>query len=255
MAGHSKWANVKHRKARVDAQKGKIFTKLAREIIVAAREGGGDLEANFRLRLAVQKAREANMPGDNINRAIQKGSGEQEAISLEQFNYEGYGPGGVAVLLEIMTDNRNRTAAEIRSIFSRRGGNMGESGCVAWMFKRMGFISIDKQENPTSEDELMLLALESGAEDFKDEGSSYMVLTAPEDFEQVKENLAGQGISYTTAEVTMVPQNTVPVEDQEEAKKLLDLLDALEDQDDVQNVYANFDIPDEIMQSLQAGGD
>lgn len=255
MAGHSKWANVKHRKARVDAQKGKVFTKLAREIIIAAREGGGDLDANFRLRLAVQKAREANMPGDNISRAIQKGTGELDAVSLEQFNYEGYGPGGVAVLLEIMTDNRNRTAAEIRSIFTRRGGNMGESGCVAWMFKRMGFISIDKQENNISEDELMLLALESGAEDFKDEGNSYIILTAPEEFEKVKDSLTGQGPVLATAEVTMVPQNTIPVSEQEEAKKLLDLLDALEDQDDVQNVYANFDIPDEIMQSLQAGSD
>lgn len=256
MAGHSKWANVKHRKARVDAQKGKIFTKLAREIIIAAREGGADLDANFRLRLAVQKAREANMPGDNINRAIQKGSGEQDAISLEQFNYEGYGPGGVAVLLEIMTDNRNRTAAEIRSIFTRRGGNMGESGCVAWMFKRTGFILIDKNETNMSEDEVMLFALESGAEDFKDdEGNNYVILTTPEDFEKVKESLSAQGLIFATAEVTMLPQSTIPVSDQEDAKKLLDLLDALEDQDDVQNVYANFDIPDDIMQSLQGGSD
>ncbi len=250
MAGHSKWANVKHRKARVDAQKGKIFTKLAREIIIAAREGGGDIDANFRLRLAVQKARDANMPGDNITRAIQKGTGELEAISLEQITYEGYGPGGVAVLLDIMTDNRNRTAAEIRSIFTRRGGNMGESGCVAWMFKRMGFIAIERQGGNISEDELMLLALESGAEDFKEEGGSYIILTAPENFETVKNRMIEQGFVLATAEVTMVPQNTIAVTDQEEAKKLLDLLDALEDQDDVQNVYANYDIPEEIMQSL-----
>ena len=250
MAGHSKWANVKHRKARVDAQKGKIFTKLAREIIIASREGGGDLDANFRLRLAVQKAREANMPGDNINRAIQKGMGEQDGLVLEQFNYEGYGPGGVAILLEIMTDNRNRTAAEIRSLFTRRGGNMGESGCVAWMFKRMGYITIDKQDYMPPEDELMLLALESGADDFKDEDSSYVIYTAPEDFEMVKETLLKQNIPVTGAEVTMVPESSVPVNDPEEAKKLLDLLDALEDQDDVQSVYANFDIPDEIIKSL-----
>ena len=250
MAGHSKWANTKHRKARVDAQKGKIFTKLAREIISAAREGGGDLDANFSLRLAVQKAKDSNMPGDNINRAILKGTGEQDGLPLEHFNYEGYGPGGVAVLLEIMTDNRNRTAAEIRSLFTRRGGNMGDLGCVAWMFKRMGYITIDKQDNTLSEDELMLLVLESGAEDFKDEESSFVILTAPEDFEQVKEKLSQQNIPIAVAEVTMVPESTVPVNDPEEAKKLLDLLDALEDQDDVQNVYANYDIPDEIISSL-----
>lgn len=250
MAGHSKWANVKHRKARVDAQKGKIYTKLAREIMIAAKEGGADPEANFRLRLAVQKARDANLPGDNIARAIQKGAGEQGAIDLEQLNYEGYGPGGVAVLLEIMTDNRNRTAAEIRSIFSRRGGNMGESGCVAWMFKRMGSLSVDKQKNSIPEDELMLLALENGAEDFKDESNSYLILTAPEDFEQVKGQMEKYGVIFAEAEVTMVPQNTVPVTDPEEAKKLLGLLEALEDQDDVQNVHANFDIPEEILQSI-----
>jgi len=250
MAGHSKWANVKHRKARVDAQKGKIFTKLAREIIIAAKEGGADPEANFRLRLAVQKAREANLPGDNITRAIQKGAGDQNAIVIEQFNYEGYGPGGVAVLLEVMTDNRNRTAAEIRSIFSRRGGNMGELGCVAWMFKRMGSLSVDKQKNSIPEDELMLLALENGAEDFKDELNSYLILTAPEDFEQVKGQMEKKGVFFAEAEVTMVPQNTVLVTDPEEAKKLLSLLEALEDQDDVQNVHANFDIPEEILQSI-----
>jgi YebC/PmpR family DNA-binding regulatory protein len=250
MAGHSKWANVKHRKARVDAQKGKIFTKLAREIILAAKEGGADLEANFRLRLAVQKARDANLPGDNIARAIQKGSGEQDAIVLEQFNYEGYGPGGVAVLLEVMTDNRNRTAAEIRSIFSRRGGNMGESGCVAWMFKRLGSLSVDKQNNLIPEDELMLLALENGAEDFKDEANNYLIFTAPEDFEQVKGQMEKKGVFFAEAEVTMVPQNTVLVTDPDEAKKLLGLLEALEDQDDVQNVHANFDIPEDVLQSI-----
>ena len=250
MAGHSKWANTKHRKARVDAQKGKIFTKLAREIIIAAREGGGDLDANFSLRLSVQKAKDNNMPGDNINRAIQKGTGEQDGLPLEQFNYEGYGPGGVAVLLDIMTDNRNRTAAEIRSIFTRRNGNMGDLGCVSWMFKRMGYITIDKQEDLPPEDELMLLVLESGAEDFKDEEGSFVILTAPEDFEQVKEKLLEHKIPVAASEVTMVPENTVPVNDVENAKKLLDLLDALEDQDDVQNVYANYDIPDEIMKSL-----
>jgi YebC/PmpR family DNA-binding regulatory protein len=234
----------------VDAQKGKMFTKLAREIIVAAREGGGDLNVNFRLRLAVQKAREANMPGDNINRAIQKGSGEGDNISLEQISYEGYGPGGVAVLLEIMTDNRNRTAAEIRHIFSRRGGNMGESGCVAWMFKRKGYLTIDKIEGLPSEDDLMMLALEAGAEDFKEEDNSYVIVTSPEDFENLKEKFLEKNINFTTAEITMVPSTTVLIEDPEEAGKVLNLLEALEEHDDVQNVYANFDIPEEILQSL-----
>lgn len=250
MAGHSKWANVKHRKARADAQKGKVFTKLAKEIIVAAREGGGDINTNFRLRLAVQKARDANMPGDNINRAIQRGSGEGESLSLEEIVYEGYGPGGVAVLLEILTDNRNRTASEIRHIFSRRGGNMGETGCVAWMFSRKGYLTLEDKEALPSEDDLMLLALETGAEDLKVEDSGYVIITAPEDFEGLREKFAEQNINFTTAEVTMVPSNVVPIEDPEEAAKILGLLEALEEHDDVQNVYANFDIPDEILQSL-----
>jgi YebC/PmpR family DNA-binding regulatory protein len=250
MAGHSKWENIKRRKARVDAQKGKIFTKLAREIIVAAKEGGPDLDTNFRLRLAVQKAKEANMPNDNINRAIQKGSGEGETLALEQLYYEGYGPGGVAVLLEIMTDNRNRTAAEIRHIFSRRDGNMGESGCVAWMFNRKGYLSIDKKEGLPSEDDLMLLALEAGAEDFKDEDNSYVIITAPENFESIKDKFLEQDLDLATAEVTMVPTSTIRIEEAEGAAKVLDLLEALEEHDEVQNVYANFDIPEEIMQSL-----
>ena len=250
MAGHSKWANTKHRKARADAQKGKVFTKIAREIIVAAREGGPDPEANFRLRLAVQKAREVNMPGDNINRAIQKGSGEGDSISLEQITYEGYGPSGVAVLLEIMTDNRNRTAADIRHIFSRRGGSMGESGCVAWIFNRKGYLTIDHAEGLPSEDELMMLALEGGAEDFQTEENSYVILTSTEDFERVKDTFMKENIELSAAEVTMVPSNLIRVEDPDEAARVLSLLEALEEHDDVQNVYANFDIPDEIMQSL-----
>lgn len=250
MAGHSKWENIKRRKARVDAQKGKIFTRLAREIIVAAKEGGVDLNTNFRLRLAVQKAREANMPNENIGRAIQKGSGEGGALNLEQLYYEGYAPGGVAVLLEMMTDNRNRTAAEIRHIFSRRGGNMGESGCVAWMFKRKGYLSIDKKEGLPSEDDLMLLALETGAEDFKDEDSSYVIITSPEDFEAIKDKFIEQGLDLATTEITMVPTTTVRIEEAEEASKVLALLEALEEHDEVQNVYANFDIPEEIMQAL-----
>ncbi len=250
MAGHSKWSNIKHRKARADAQKGKIFTKLAREIIVAVREGGGDLDNNFSLRLAVQKAREANMPGDSINRAIQKGLGEPGDLSLEQVVYEGYGPGGVAILLDIMTANRNKTAAEIRHIFSRRGGSMGESGCVLWMFKRKGYIVVEREEGTLSEEELLLAVLESGAEDFKEEENSYVIITPPEQFEAVKEKLREHGIVPGTAEVTMVPQVTVTVEDAGEATRLLGLLEALEDHDDVQNVFANFDIPEEVMRSV-----
>ncbi len=251
MAGHSKWANVKHRKARVDAQKGKVFTKLAREITVAARESGGDIELNFRLRLAVQKAREANLPGENINRAIQKGLGEIEGVELEQVTYEGYGPGGIAVLIDILTDNRNRTAPEIRHIFSRRGGNMGESGCVSWMFKRKGYFTLEKQASLPSEDDLMMLALENGAEDFKEEDGNYVIITPPEDFENLKETFLEKKFEFTSAEVTMVPENTIQVNDPEEAAKVLRLLEALEEHDDVQNVYANFDIPEEIMQSLE----
>ena len=251
MSGHSKWANVKHKKGRADAQKGKIFTKLAREIMVAAREGGDNIDQNFRLRLAVQKARENNLPSDNITRAIQKGAGGSEETALEQMNYEGYGPGGIAVLIEIMTDNRNRTAPEIRHIFSRRGGNMGESGCVSWMFKRKGYFTLEKQSHLPPEDELMTLALDSGAEDFNEEDNTYVITTAPEDFETMRNAFQEKGIEFTSAEVTMAPENTIRIENAEEAAKLLRLLEALEDHDDVQNVYANFDISEEVMNSLQ----
>jgi YebC/PmpR family DNA-binding regulatory protein len=247
MAGHSKWANVKHRKARVDAQKGKIFTKLAREIIVAAREGGGDINANFRLRLAVQKARENNMPGDNIQRAIQKGAGGSEGEVYEQISYEGYAPGGVAVLLDVMTDNRNRTVADIRHIFSRHGGSLGESGCVAWMFARKGLIILRKEELRIDEDEMMLLALEAGAADIKDEGDAFSIITELEDFETVKEHLLAHKVRPAGAEVTKLPSSTVPVANPDDVKRILGLMEGLEDHDDVQSVYANFDIPDELM--------
>ncbi len=250
MAGHSKWANIKHRKARADAQKGKVFTKLAREITVAAKEGGDDINMNFRLRLAVQKAREANVPTENINRAIQRGAGGSDNDGLEQVMYEGYGPGGVAVLIQILTDNRNRTAPEIRNIFSRNDGSMGESGCVAWMFSRKGYITIDKVESLPTEDELMMLALEGGAEDFKEEENSYVITSEPEDFEALRGMLNDQQVLLSTSEVTMVPQNLVRIDNLEDASKVLRLLEALEDHEDVQNVYSNFDIPEEILQSV-----
>ncbi len=248
MAGHSKWANTKHRKARVDAQKGKIFTKIARELTVAAREGGDDLNANFRLRLAVQKARENNMPGDNIQRAIQKGLGGQEGSSFEQASYEGYAVGGVAVLLDAMTDNRNRTVAEIRHIFSRHGGSLGESGCVSWIFNRKGLISVSTREKQMDEDDLMLIALEAGAEDVNADGEdSFTIITAVDQFESTKQALLDQGIEVVSAEVTMLPSTAVEITDQDDAAKIIRLMEALDDHDDVQNVYANFDIPEELL--------
>jgi YebC/PmpR family DNA-binding regulatory protein len=248
VAGHSKWANIKRRKARVDAQKGKIFTKLAREIIVAAKEGGDDIETNFSLRLAVQKARENNMPNDNIQRAIQRGSGGLEGESYDQVNYEGYAPGGVAVLLEALTDNRNRTVAEVRHLFSRYGGSLGESGCVAWMFERKGLFIVKKEGLKISEDDLMLIALEAGAEDIKEEDETYSIITSPELFEEVKDYLQKEKIAFESAEVTMLPQNTVEIDNPDEVRRILDLMEALEDNDDIQNVYANFEIPDALME-------
>jgi YebC/PmpR family DNA-binding regulatory protein len=248
VAGHSKWANIKRRKARVDAQKGKIFTKVAREIIVAAREGGADIETNFRLRLAVQNARDNNMPNDNIQRAIQRGTGELEGESYDEVSYEGYASGGVAVLLEAVTDNRNRTVAEIRHLFSRYGGNLGESGCVSWMFQRKGLFIVKRENLSISEDDLILIALEAGAEDVLEEDDTYSIITTTELYEEVKEHLQEQGIVLESSEVTMLPQNTVEIEDPDEARRILGLMDALEDNDDVQNVYANFEIPEELME-------
>jgi len=248
MAGHSKWANTKHRKARQDAAKGKIFTKLAREITVAAREGGEDLDSNFSLRLAVQKARENNMPNDNIQRAIQKGVGGQEGSSFEQANYEGYAAGGVAILLEVLTDNRNRTVAEIRHIFSRHGGSLGESGCVSWMFNRKGYLSVSKNELDMDEDDFMLAALDVGAEDVELESdATYSITTDLDQFESVKHQLQEQGIPIISSEVTMLPSTTIDIEDSEVAARIIRLMEALDDHDDVQNVYANFDIPEELM--------
>ncbi len=248
MAGHSKWANTKHRKARADAQKGKIFTKLAREITVAAREGGEDLDTNFSLRLAVQKARDNNMPSDNIQRAIQRGTGSQEGSNYEQASYEGYAVGGIAILLEAMTDNRNRTVAEIRHIFSRHGGSLGESGCVAWMFNRKGYITVNQKVLDIDEDDLMTAALEAGAEDIDLENDgTYSITTSLDNFEAVKDHLQQKGIAIASAEVTMLPANTIEVSDPEAADRIIRLMEALDDHDDVQNVYANFDIPDELL--------
>ncbi len=243
MAGHSKWANIKHKKARADAQKGKLYTKIAREIIVAAKQGGGDPDANFALRIAIDKARSMNLPNDNINRAIQRGVGAQDGDNYESFSYEGYGPGGVAIIVDLLSDNRNRTASDIRHLFSKHGGNMGETGCVSYMFDRKGVIIVDREQESRSEDDMLLAALEGGAEDLQIEDDSFQVITAPEDLEAVRRSLQEQGVQMESAELSMLPQTMVAV-DGEAAVKALRLLDALEEHDDVQNVYTNADIED-----------
>lgn len=238
MAGHSKWANIKHKKARQDANRGKVFTKITREIIVAVRHGGADPEGNMQLRMALNKARAANIPNDNINRAIARAVGSSEGDNLEEITYEGYGPGGVAILLDILTDNRNRTAGEIRYILSRKGGNLGETGCVSWMFKRKGLILV---EEGADEEELMLAALEAGAEDVREAGQGWEIVTAPEDLEKVKDALEGLGLTLAAAELTMLPDSL-----SEGPAQVLDLIDALEEHDDVQNVYTNWDMPEDL---------
>ncbi|MFP5211885.1 MAG: YebC/PmpR family DNA-binding transcriptional regulator [Acidobacteriota bacterium] len=248
MSGHSKWSTIKHKKGAADAKRGKIFTKIIKEIMVAARMGGGSIEGNARLRAAVLAAKAENMPKDNIERAIKKGTGELEGVNYEEFSYEGYGPGGVAVLVDIMTDNRNRAASDVRHIFSKNGGNLGESGCVAWMFDKKGSVVFDKSK--VSEDELMEVALEAGAEDVKDQEDQFEVTTSMEDFLTVKGVFDEKGMTYEAAEITMIPQTVVKVEDEKLAGQLLRLMDALEDCDDVQNAYANFDIPDEILNAI-----
>jgi len=246
VAGHSKWANIKHRKAKMDAQKGKIFTKIAREIIVAARMGGGDPANNFRLKLLIEKAKAANMPNENIQRAIQKGIGGSEGDNYEELRYEGYGPGGVAIMVTLLTDNRNRSAAEMRHIFSKNGGNLGETGCVSWMFKEKGQITVSREETNISEDDLMLAALDAGAEDVITEDDRFVIYTAPDDLEKVRESLITQGIKVSEAEVNLIPENTMEISDAEQAKKIIKLIDSLEDHDDVQKVYTNFELSDSL---------
>lgn len=248
MAGHSKWANIKHRKGAVDAKRGKVFTRLIKEIMVAARMGGGDVGANPRLRTAISAAKAVNMPKDNIERGIKKGTGELEGVVYEEITYEGYGPGGVAVLVECMTDNRVRTVADVRFIFGKCNGNMGESGCVNWMFDRKGSILVEK--SAADEDQLMELAIEAGAEDVVEEGDTFQVLTAPDDFDAVREALEGAGIAFIEASIAMVPQNVVEVAEEKTAQQLLRLLEMLEENDDVQHVHANFDIPDAVMEAV-----
>ena len=248
MSGHSKWASIKHKKGALDAKRGKLFTKIIREITVSARQSGGNPDANPRLRLAKQKAKDANMPQDNIERAIKKGTGELEGTRYEEVVYEGYGLNGVAIMVEAMTDNKNRTTGEVRNIFSKKGGNMAGQGSVSWMFEKKGYIVVNKSE--VGEDKLMSIVLEAGAEDMKPEESTYAITTQPNDFDNVKKAIEDNNIKIEAAEVTMVPKNTIKVTG-DEAKKILSLVNDLEEHDDVQNVYANFDIPDDVLKEME----
>ncbi len=247
MSGHSKWSSIKHKKGAADAKRGKIFTRLIREITVAARMGGGDPTGNPRLRSAIAAAKAENMPKENIERGIKKGTGELEGTSYEENSYEGYGPGGVAVLVDCLTDNRNRTVAEVKHAFERHGGNLGEPGCVSWMFDKKGRIVVEKDK--VEEEKLLDLALEAGAEDVNEEEGEFEVITDPGDFEGVREAVESAGIPYSLAEISMIPKNTVKLEGKK-AQQMLNLMQVLEDNDDVSNVYANFDIPDEVMEAL-----
>jgi YebC/PmpR family DNA-binding regulatory protein len=249
MSGHSKWSSIKHKKGAADAKRGQLFTKLTRALIVAAKDGGPDPASNLALQNAIEKARDASMPKDNIERAIARGSGTgADAASYEHISYEGYGPGGVAVYVDVLTDNRNRTAGEVRHTFARHDGNLAESGAVAWLFERKGVVLVDRDS--TDEDELTLAAADAGAEDVAEEGSSFEVTCAPEDLHSVREALEAAGIAVTDADVTMLPKTTVEIEDESVARNVLKLIDGLEENDDVQDVYANFDIPEHVLEAV-----
>jgi YebC/PmpR family DNA-binding regulatory protein len=247
MSGHSKWSTIKHKKGAADAKRGKIFTRLIKEITVAARMGGGDVNANPRLRTAIAAAKAENMPKDNIDRAIKKGTGELEGVNYEESTYEGYGPGGAAVLLESLTDNKNRAVADIRHIFAKNGGNLGENGCVAWMFDKKGYINVEK--TAADEDALMETVLEAGAEDVRDDGDHFEVITAPEDFEAVKAAVEEAKIPFVEAEVTMLPQTSANLTGKD-AEKMIRLMEMLEDCDDVQKVYTNADIAEDVIDAM-----
>ncbi|MDD5439304.1 MAG: YebC/PmpR family DNA-binding transcriptional regulator [Candidatus Omnitrophica bacterium] len=248
MSGHSKWATIKHKKAALDSKRGAMFTKIIRELTISARQGGGNPDANPRLRMAIQKAKDANMPNDNIDRAVKKGTGELEGMTLEEITYEGYGPGGVALLIMVLSDNRNRTTSEIRSIFEKKGGNMAAQGAVNWLYEKKGYLVVNK--TVIDEEKLMNIVLDAVAEDMQTEDNGYSITTSPNDFEKVRKALDDKKIKIELAELTMIPKNTIKVVG-DEAKKLLNLIGDLEDHDDVQNVYANFDIPDEIMNEME----
>jgi YebC/PmpR family DNA-binding regulatory protein len=249
MSGHNKWSTIKHKKGAADAKRGKLFSKLIKEITISARTGGGDVDGNPRLRTAVLAARAANMPKDNIERAIKRGTGEIEGVNYEEITYEGYGPGGVAVLVETVTDNKNRTVAEVRHIFEKYNGNLGESGCVAWMFQKKGVIEVSAAG--LTEDDVMELALENGAQDVANEGDSFSITCEPGDFETVKAAVEAKGWKVELSEVTMIPQNTIKLEGKK-AEQMLKMMDALDDNDDLERVFANFDISEEDMMKASA---
>jgi len=246
MSGHSKWASIKHKKGAIDAKRGKVFTKLIKELTVAARIGGGDPNGNARLRSAMAAAKAENMPKDNIERAIKKGTGELEGVNYEEVSYEAYGPGGVAVLISCLTDNKNRTVADLKHIFDRHGGALGEPGSVSWIFVKKGLIVFDQEK--ADEEKIMEIALDAGAEDVRQSGSQFEVVMDPSDFEAVKKAFDDAKIPYSLSEITMIPQNTVRLEGKK-AEQVLNLIEALEDNDDINNVYANFDIPDEVIEA------
>ena len=249
LSGHSKWANIKHRKAAQDAKRGNLFQKLVKAVIIAAKEGGGDPAMNMRLKAAIDRAKAASVPNDNIIRGIKRGTGEIEGAQYEEITYEAYGPNGVAILIEVLTDNRNRAASEIRALLTRNGGSLGEAGSVAWMFERKGTIEVSGKD--LDEEALMTAALEAGAEDLEQQDEGFAVYTDPASLPDVRDALEKAGYSIERAETEMVPKNTVQISDPEKARKMLRLMDLLEENDDTQNVYGNFDIPDEIMESLE----
>ena len=249
MSGHSKWATIKHKKGAQDKARGKLFAKLIRQVEVAAREGGGDINSNATLRTMFTKARDASVPMDTIERAIKRGTGELEGVRYEAVSYEGYAPAGVAVIVECLTDNRNRTGAEVRNIFSKNGGSIAEPGSVSWQFERKGVLILPKA---VTEDDLMLVALDAGAEDIADQGDTWQLTSAPTDLHQLRSALEDAGIAFDSADLTLLPTNSVPLDNEGDARKVLRVIDALEDHDDVQNVYANFDIPDSILELVEA---
>ena len=253
MSGHSKWATIKHQKGAKDKARAKVFAKVLRQVEVAAREGGGDLSANATLRTMYQKAREASVPTDTIERAIKRGTGELEGVRYEPVNYEGYAPLGVAVYVETLTDNRNRTGADVRAIFSKNGGSSAEPGAVAWQFERKAAIIIPKEGPAESEDDVMMAGLDAGMEDLEDQGDTWQLTAAPTDLGRLRDALEAAGVKVTSAELTMVPTTTIALESEADARKVLRLVDALEEHDDVQAVYANFDIPDNVLQLVEAG--
>lgn len=245
MSGHSKWASIKHKKAAIDAKRGQLFTKLIKELTAAARSGGGNTDTNIRLRTAVAKAKESNMPSDNIEKAIMRGTGELPGVTYEEATYEGYGPNGIAIMIDVVTDNKNRTTAELRNLMSKKNANMASAGSVSFLFQKKGYIAVEKSS--IEEDKLMNIVLEAGAEDMKSDEKTYEIFAQPQDFENVKSAIDKAGITAQSAEITMIPSTSIKITDKTTASNILALMDSLEEHEDVQHVYSNFDIPDELI--------